>query len=84
MKTCSKCKEELEESSFQNHPACKDGLLSWCRDCDAEIRRKRYLAKRKEGGMPVKPQSVAVKDAQRQKRIVEYGIDLVEVLDTLE
>jgi hypothetical protein len=34
--------------------------------------------------MPVKPRSVAIKDGKRQQRIVQYGIDIVEVLDTLE
>jgi hypothetical protein len=84
MKTCTKCQEELDESSFCINAAMKDGLSVWCRDCKAEYQRKLYLAQRKAGGMPVKPRSVAIKDAQRQKRIVEYGIDIVEVLDTLE
>jgi NAD-dependent SIR2 family protein deacetylase len=84
VKTCSKCQEELDESSFDKQSVNKDGLRSWCKDCEAEIKRKRYLAQRKAGGMPVKPRSVAIKDGLRQKMIVQYGIDLVEVLDTLE
>jgi hypothetical protein len=84
MKTCSKCQEELDESSFYKHSGHKDGLHSWCGDCLTEARRKRRLAERKAGGMPVKPMSVAIKDGLRQKMIVQYGIDLVEVLDTLE
>jgi hypothetical protein len=84
MKTCSKCQEELDESAFGPHLVTKDGLRSWCKECEAESKRKSRLAQRKAGGMPVKPRSVAIKDALRQKRIVEYGIDLVEVLDTLE
>jgi hypothetical protein len=84
MKTCSKCKEELDESSFGKHSVTKDGLRVWCLDCTAEYKRKAYLAQRKEGGMPVKPRSVAIKDGLRQKMIVQYGIDVVEVLDTLE
>jgi hypothetical protein len=84
MKTCSKCKEELDESSFGSNAAMRDGLQAWCRDCLHEYKRKRYLAQRKAGGMPVKPRSVAIKDGLRQKMIVEHGIDVVEVLDTLE
>jgi hypothetical protein len=84
MKTCSKCKEELDESSFGSNAARNDGLNVWCRDCVYEYKRKRYVAQRRASGVPLKPQSVAVKDALRQKRIVQYGIDVVEVLDTLE
>jgi hypothetical protein len=84
MKTCSKCQEELDESSFGSNAARDDGLNVWCRDCVYEYQRKRYLAQRKEGGMPFKPRSVAIKDGLRQKMIVQYGLDVVEVLDTLE
>jgi NAD-dependent SIR2 family protein deacetylase len=84
MKTCSKCKEELDESAFGERTASKDGLFPWCRDCVAETNRKRYVEQRKAGGVVVKPMSVAIKEAKRQKRIVQYGIDIVEVLDTLE
>jgi NAD-dependent SIR2 family protein deacetylase len=84
MKTCSKCQEELDESAFNTHPKGKDGLRPWCKDCDAECARKRYVARRRASGVPLKPQSVAVKDGLRQKMIVQYGIDVVEVLDTLE
>jgi hypothetical protein len=84
MKTCSKCKEELDEASFGKDAKRNDGLFVWCRDCHAEYSRKLRVAQRRASGVPLKPQSVAIKDALRQKRIVEYGIDLVEVLDTLE
>jgi hypothetical protein len=84
MKTCSKCNEELDESSFYRHDSHTERLHPWCKDCLYEYKRKRYLAQRKEGGMPIKPRSVAIKDGLRQKMIVQYGIDLVEVLDTLE
>jgi NAD-dependent SIR2 family protein deacetylase len=84
MKTCSKCQEELDESSFSKNKASKDGLFCWCRDCHSEYKKKQYAAQRRADGVVVKPRAVAIKDALRQKRIVEYGIDLVEVLDTLE
>jgi hypothetical protein len=84
MKTCSKCKEELDESAFCTNAAMKDGLHVWCRDCRSEYRKKAHRAQLRAGGVVVKPRSVAIKDAKRQKMIVEYGIDLVEVLDTLE
>jgi hypothetical protein len=84
MKTCSKCQEELDESAFCHNTAMKDGLHVWCRDCTSESAKKLRIAKRRASGVPLRPQSVAIKDALRQKRIVEYGIDLVEVLDTLE
>jgi hypothetical protein len=84
MKTCTKCNEELDESAFGNHPRGKDGLRAWCKDCDAEYARKKYVEQRRASGVPLKPMSVAVKAGQRQKMIVQYGIDVVEVLDTLE
>jgi hypothetical protein len=84
MKTCSKCNEELDESAFNKEANGKYALRSWCKECVYEYQRKLRLRQRKAGGMPVKPRSVAIKDGLRQKMIVQYGIDVVEVLDTLE
>jgi hypothetical protein len=33
MKKCVKCGALLPESKFNKHKAAKDGLQSWCRDC---------------------------------------------------
>jgi hypothetical protein len=84
MKTCSKCKEELDESSFAGDSKTKDGLFCWCRDCHSEHSRKLYAAKRRAGGVVVKPRSVAMQDRLRHDMVVKYGLDVVEVLDTLE
>jgi hypothetical protein len=44
MKKCVKCGALLPESKFNKHKAAKDGLQSWCRDCqknyDENIHKK--------------------------------------------
>lgn len=40
MKTCSKCKEEKQESMFWKHPNTKDGLCPSCKECGRKARRE--------------------------------------------
>ena len=47
MKTCSKCKENIDLSNFCNNKAQKDGLNSECRQCSQD--RKNNFYKTKEG-----------------------------------
>ena len=42
MKTCSKCKTEKQDSCFYKEKKSKDGLRSWCKECDKERGHKRY------------------------------------------
>ena len=42
MKTCSKCKTEKQGSCFYKEKKSKDGLRSWCKECDKERGHKRY------------------------------------------
>lgn len=47
MKKCSKCKETKELSSFNKHSARKDGLQTFCRDCE-RMRKKKYYQEHPE------------------------------------
>jgi hypothetical protein len=46
MKKCTKCKKRKDESEFYRNGRSKDGLGSWCKDCERAYARKRY---RKDG-----------------------------------
>jgi hypothetical protein len=47
MKTCSKCKRELDESEFSKNKSKKDGLANYCKKCKREY-NKEYYADHKE------------------------------------
>lgn len=47
MKTCSKCKSSKSLSSFNKNKGRKDGLQSYCRDCEKK-RKKDYYSKNKD------------------------------------
>jgi hypothetical protein len=42
MKTCFKCKRELEPTEFYRHPMMGDGLLGKCKDCTKTDVKNRY------------------------------------------
>lgn len=42
MKTCSKCKQDKDDSSFHADQKSRDGLSSRCKDCKKEDRKKAY------------------------------------------
>jgi 5-methylcytosine-specific restriction endonuclease McrA len=41
-KVCTKCKEWKDR--FRSNKQTRDGLASWCRDCEAALARKNYAA----------------------------------------
>lgn len=43
MRICTKCKQNLEESCFNVNRARKDGLTTWCKNCQNEYNLKRKL-----------------------------------------
>jgi len=47
-KICTKCKQSLPREQFSCRASSKDGLGSYCRECDRQRARERYLAN-KEG-----------------------------------
>jgi len=36
LKNCSKCKKKLRNACFSNRKKARDGLYSWCKNCDNE------------------------------------------------
>jgi hypothetical protein len=65
-KACTKCGEDKELTEFSPHSTCKYGVQSICKECKAEIERKRKLD----------PESrMALRDRNLKRR---YGISLDE------
>ena len=46
MKICSKCKLEKSKTDFYKKERGKDGLLSWCKECDGKKRALYYSRNR--------------------------------------
>ena len=42
MKRCTKCKQEKSFSEFSKNKNCKDGLHSWCKECERPIGKAHY------------------------------------------
>lgn len=66
MKKCTKCGETKPLTEFSKHPECKDGVLSYCKKCDAK--------RRKEWGIRNKERIANNKRVYNLKR--RYGIDI--------
>ena len=45
-KYCSRCKRDLELNAFSLNRCTKDGLATWCRECNSEYHRKRIADNR--------------------------------------
>ena len=45
MKRCKRCGRELDESEFNKHKNTKDGLQSYCKECQRELNRMRIKPK---------------------------------------
>ena len=45
MKRCKRCGRVLDESEFNKHKNAKDGLQSYCRECQRELNRMRIKPK---------------------------------------
>lgn len=46
-KKCPRCGRDLPISEFNKSGQSKDGLQSYCRECQHEVYRERYLSKEK-------------------------------------
>lgn len=42
MKTCTKCKQQLNTTNFSKQTKSKDGLHHWCKSCFAQYEKVRY------------------------------------------
>jgi hypothetical protein len=42
LKTCSKCKQQLELALFNKRQSAKDGLQNWCKQCHRSCQNKYY------------------------------------------
>jgi hypothetical protein len=49
---CTKCKVEKDNSSFRIRLNSKSGFQYWCRDCENQGNKKRYIAKPKRVVIP--------------------------------
>lgn len=76
MKICKNCGTEKDPSEFNNQSRSKDGKKSFCRICDKELNKARYLRLEKHIVKQVKewqkknPEKVkAAKDKYRNKQV---------------
>ena len=42
LKTCSKCKQQLERALFNRRQSAKDGLQNWCKQCHRNCQNNYY------------------------------------------
>jgi len=87
MKTCSKCKRELEVEKFSRNRATKDGLKRSCKDCDREYNennkerikerrqeyRKNNFDRIKERGKKYKKEYYENNKERNKEHIKEYN-----------
>ena len=86
LKRCSTCKIEKTTECFHKSKDRKDGLYSVCKECKS-AQDKRGAMKRSVGLQTpsvIRDRDVAVKKYKRQSMVVKYGLDIVEVLETLD
>ena len=57
MKVCKKCGRELADSCFNKSKANKDGLQTYCRECQSNISHEQYAAKKRVTTQPIAPKS---------------------------
>jgi hypothetical protein len=64
MKICSNCKTEKDVSNFYLHKSMKDGLQSWCKECES-IKSKVYNASLS----PEKRAAIAARSATPERKM---------------
>lgn len=79
MKTCPRCKDELDESEFGADASRVGGLSVLCKPCT----NKRARAKFKPAYGVSMGVSAATLKSQRQNKIVKYGLDMTETIESL-
>ena len=70
MKTCSKCKRELDECEFHKNSYEKDGLQHYCKECKINICRKYILNNREviNKRNEMNPDKVMLRDAKTRAK----------------
>lgn len=57
MKVCKKCGRELADSCFNKKNDSKDGLQTYCRECQSDLGHERYSAKKTSNNTANSPKS---------------------------
>lgn len=72
MKKCSKCKKEKSESEFRFRSGTNN-LFSWCKSCEYEAQKERYVSKPRK---PKKPKCKVEVRRKAKERMLKhrYGI----------
>ncbi len=83
MPTCSRCKSIKARRDFRERKDAKNGLQYWCRDCENEANRQRYVPRPKKLKKKKDPQKVK-RDARDRMLRYRYGITLKEVNEMYE
>jgi len=89
MKKCPHCQCELPVEMFEKNKHTSSGLMSWCIDCKRAAKSisgqpRGYGSLLRNTLLGKEAKRNRTKAAARQSRIKELGIDLVEVLESLD
>jgi hypothetical protein len=71
MKTCSRCKQLYPLDNFNKKKGTRDGLQSWCRDCNKARSRRYYAEHRNEHKKIIRVRADRIK-IERQRQYCEY------------
>ena len=75
MINCTKCGEIKDESQFRPRPKLMRGYNSWCRECELNANRKRYVPKEKKEKKPIDETKVkfsAKKRMLKHRHSIDY------------
>ena len=74
MKTCTKCETEKDEHQFRNRG---NGLHSWCRECEKEANKARYIPRPKRERVVRSDKEISL-GAKKRMLKHRYGITIEE------
>lgn len=83
MINCTKCGESKDESQFRARPTLKRGYQSWCKECEYNAQKKRYIPKEKKQNKSVKENEIKFSAKKRMLKH-RYGIDYETYLKMYE
>ena len=77
MLQCTKCKQSKDESEFRERKELKRGYQSWCKECERNNNRSRYVKKGYPGPrIPTKSKEVIAQEAR--DRILKYRYSMTQ------